>query len=315
MAARNSERLLNLVIALLATPRYLTYDQIRDRVEGYQAAKTDDAFRRMFERDKEDLRGMGIAVLVGPSAESSGEADGYRIRPDDFYLPAIHLTPAESTLVGLAASVWSEPALAGDVDRAMTKLRTVGEPVSTEGLRFLTPRLAAREPAFPVLWEALLARQAVEFTYHGRPRVVEGWRLILRSGAWYLLGRDRGVGVRMFRVSRIEDRPRRAGEPGAYTLPATDTIDERAKSLEPAPPVATVVVALRESAAGDLRRRGTPAGVATPEGYEAVAVPYALVDEVARAIAAAGPDALVLEPGDVRDRVLAHLRAVAGGGS
>ena len=314
MAQRNTERLLNLVIALLATPRFISREQIRDLVAGYASAKTEDGFQRMFERDKEDLRKMGVEIQVGPTDPTTQEADGYRIRPDDFYLPEIRLTPQESTLVGLASSVWNESALSHDVGQAITKLRASGTDISSEPLSFLAPRLTAREPGFDTLWEALVTRSPVSFAYHGRARRVRPWRMISRSGAWYLLGDDESAGTRMFKLSRIEDTPQIDGEPGSYELPDPETIRAACGSLEP-PPVASVLVAVRESAAGNLRRRGTPVDRAVPAGYECVAIPYARQDEIVSAICAAGPDALVIEPGQVRDQVIAQLRFVAGRGA
>ena len=313
MAQRNTERLLNLVIALLATPRYMSRDQIRDLVAGYASAKTDDAFQRMFERDKEDLRRMGVEIEVGPTDPTTSETDGYRIRADDFYLPEIRLTPEESTLVGLASSVWTEPSLAHDVGQAVAKLRASGTEVA-EPLSFLAPRLTAREAGFGILWEALVTRSPVGFSYHGRRRRVRPWRMISRSGAWYLLGDDEAAGTRMFKLSRIEDAPQIDGEPGSYELPDPEVIRAACASLEPAP-VASVLVAVRESAAGNLRRRGTPAEGDVPPGYDCVSIPYARTDEIVSAICAVGPDALVAEPGQIRDAVVAQLRSVAARGA
>ena len=312
MAQRNTERLLNLVIALLATPRYISREQIRDLVAGYASAKTDDAFQRMFERDKEDLRRMGVDVQVGPTDPTTSESDGYRIRADDFYLPEIRLTPEESTLVALASSVWTEPTLSHDVGQAIAKLRASGTEISSEPLSFLAPRLTAREAGFGILWEALVTRSPVGFSYHGRRRRVRPWRMISRSGAWYLLGDDEAAGTRMFKLSRIEDAPQIDGEPGSYELPDPEVIRAACASLEPAP-VASVLVAVRESAAGNLRRRGTPAEKEVPAGYDCVSIPYARPDEIVSAICAAGSDALVAEPGEIRDRVIAQLRAVVRG--
>ena len=314
MAQRNTERLLNLVIALLATPRYVSREQIRELVAGYARAKTDDAFQRMFERDKEDLRSMGVEIQVGPTDPTTQDMDGYRIRPDDFYLPEIRLTAQESTLVGLASSVWGESVLAHDVGQAIVKLRASGTAISAEPLSFFAPRLTAREAGFGILWEALVTRAPVGFTYHGRRRRVRPWRMISRSGAWYLLGEDEAAGTRMFRLSRIEDQPWIDGEPGSYELPDPETIRTACASLEPAP-VASVLVAVRESAAGNLRRRGTPQSGRSPEGYELMSIPYARSDEIVSAICAAGPDAVVVEPGQIRDQVIAQLRAVVEGGA
>ena len=311
MTARSSERLINLVIALLVTPRYISREQIRDRVEGYSLAKSEAAFLRMFERDKEELRALGVDVQVGPTDPYSGELDGYRIPPDQFYLPEINLTAEESMLVGLASSVWNEPSVAASVAAATAKLRAAGEQIALGQASFLTPRLTAREPGFPGLFQALQTRTPVRFTYHGRTRHVCAWKMILRSGAWYLLGEDRGVGARIFRLSRIEDLPEVDGQPGSYTLPDPAEVAEHARRLEPEP-TASVLVALRIGAAGQLRRRGQVTDDPAPEGFQSVRVPYAREDEIVSAICAVGSDALVLEAGEVRDRVIAQLRAVAG---
>jgi len=312
MAAANSQRLLNLLIALLTTRRFISRERIRELVQGYADAPSDAAFQRMFERDKEDLRALGVEVEVGPTDRYTDELDGYRVRPDTFYLPDITLTREESTLVGLALSVWNEPGMAASVEQAVTKLRAAGQPVAGEQLGFLYPRLSAREPAFATCWGCLLDRVPVRFTYHGRAREVRAWKLIQRSGTWYLLGESVGDGPRLFRLSRIEDTPQPAGAPGSYALPDPAEIALHAARLEPPAPSAGVVVAIRESAAGELRRRGQVVDVQAPEGYQAVAVPYAREDEIVSAIAAYGPDVLVLDEGDIRTQVIARLRAVAG---
>ena len=64
MSAKKTERLLNLVICLLATRRFLSVQEIRTAVPGY-AQDTEESFRRMFERDKEELRELGIPLETG----------------------------------------------------------------------------------------------------------------------------------------------------------------------------------------------------------------------------------------------------------
>lgn len=315
MAARNTERLLNLVIALLVTPRFISREQIRDLVDGYSQAKSEAGFRRMFERDKEDLRQMGVQILLGPTDPYSDEMDGYRIKPDDFYLPEIHLTAEESTLVALASSVWNESMMTQDVSAAMAKLSATGAQITHDGLSFLAPRLTASEEGFTVLWQGLLTSTPVAFTYHGRIRHVRPWRMISRSGAWYLLGEDMDAGVRMFRLNRMEDRPVTDGEPGSFTPPPPEVINSYSSSLEPGEPVASVLVAIRTSAAGGLRRRGTPVEGEAPHGYDLMRIGYVRPDEIVSAICAAGADVLVVEDGSIRDQVIARLRAVAEGGT
>ena len=57
-----TERLLNLVIALLGTKSFMKKSEILKEIPGYTGSI--EARERMFERDKEDLRRVGIAIQV-----------------------------------------------------------------------------------------------------------------------------------------------------------------------------------------------------------------------------------------------------------
>src|SRR5690349_18376605 len=150
MAAKKTERMLNLVICLLATRRYLTVQQIREAVPGYDA-DNEEAFRRMFERDKEELRELGVPLETGSNSTWDDEV-GYRIARRDYELPEILLEPDEAAALGLAARLWQSAPLAGATGSALLKLRAAGvEAPETTGA--LEPRVGAGEPAF----EACLA--------------------------------------------------------------------------------------------------------------------------------------------------------------
>ncbi|MET0864504.1 MAG: hypothetical protein ABWZ98_09230, partial [Nakamurella sp.] len=118
MATAKAERLLNLVIALVNSPQYRSAAWIRDKVAGYSDAPNDDAFFRTFERDKQELRELGIPVQTPPAG-----SDGYRIPPVDFALPAISLTPAEAAALALAGRLWETTALASAGSGALRKIR------------------------------------------------------------------------------------------------------------------------------------------------------------------------------------------------
>src|SRR5690349_20250023 len=99
MAARRAERLVNLVIRLLSTRQFLTAERIRDAVPGYEgpdgSAAGDEAFKRMFERDKAELRELGIPLETGRNSHFDTD-EGYRIRRGDYELPEIEFDPAEA---------------------------------------------------------------------------------------------------------------------------------------------------------------------------------------------------------------------------
>src|SRR6202142_2804699 len=162
MSRRKTERLLSLVVCLLSTRRSLTAAQIREAVPGYP--ESFEAFKRMFERDKEELRELGIPLetdFTGPGDEEAG----YRIKREAYELPEITLEPDEAAVLGLAARVWHRAELSGAAAGALLKLRAAGidtagpvnpdEPDERPSSRGIEPRLGTPEPAFGPLWEAV----------------------------------------------------------------------------------------------------------------------------------------------------------------
>src|SRR5690606_38978266 len=229
VSRRKPERLLNLVICLLATRRPLTAEQIRQAVPGYDR-DSDEAFQRMFERDKNELRELGIPIRVERDWE--GEL-GYRIERQAYELPEIKLEPDEAAVLGLAAQVWQRAALAGAASGALLKLRAAGVETDEASARPFELRVDTPDPAFPALWEAGRDRRVVRFDYRaaGRgevlTRTVEPWGVVSRRGRWYLVGHDRDRGApRVFRLSRIAGEVRPVGRPGQVTVP--EDVDIRA---------------------------------------------------------------------------------------
>ncbi|MCL1907581.1 MAG: WYL domain-containing protein [Propionibacteriaceae bacterium] len=336
MSARVEERLLNLTIALLETTRPLTKEEIFDQVEGYSQGD-DEAISRKFERDKKDLRDMGITIQStggGNKAKAKkkprgedGEDDwdssgggkestikeGYRILAQDYYLPEMDLTAEESRIVALATSIIAEPLITDGVKHALTKLRAVGDQGVADVPSYMVAEVTTDGPNFDVLHDAIATRTCVEFTYNDTPRKVHGWKITQRSGFSYLLGYDTTAGQRTYKISRIQGSVTKVGEAGAYDPVSPKAISDLAASLEGPEPTHSVRVALKEFTAGHLRRRGEIVEGQAPQGYELVEIRYGRLDEIVSALCEVGPHALVMEPGEVRDGVLQQLHAIAGG--
>ena len=103
MSAAKLERLLNLTALLLETPRPLSAAEIRHRLGVYPDET--DAFRRAFERDKDDLRAMGVPLEIETVPGVVPAVEGYRIPKDRYYLRDPGLTPDELAALRLAASL------------------------------------------------------------------------------------------------------------------------------------------------------------------------------------------------------------------
>jgi proteasome accessory factor B len=334
MAPRKTERILNLTICLLVSGRYLSKSRIREAVEGYHDL-TDAAFERTFERDKDELRALGVPIEVGSFDPLFDDEPGYRILPSEFELPAIDLDAEEAAVVGVAARVWQHASMAESTSSALAKLRAAGIEPDGSQLASWEPSVQAREPAFEPLWTAVLTRTRVSFTYRDHAlRTLEPWGLTASKGRWYVIGWDVDRRAeRMFKLSRILDLPKRVSRAGAYEVPESLDLRQLARSLAPPEPTAAATLGVRTGKAPALRRRGvrplprpglvegrpstgsghgpsTGSEPPLPIGFEVVEVGYADIQPFAEEICRHAADVVVLDPPELRQAVTRRLRAV-----
>jgi proteasome accessory factor B len=316
MSAQKTERLMNLLIMLLVQRRYVTKDRIRDIL---YPDSSDEAFEKMFERDKEELRSLGVPIEVGTTDPMFEDDPGYRISPSEFALPDISLTADEASVVALATKVWEHARLAQATSEAVRKLSAAGADLDVAALDLVQPRLGADEPSFDVFLEAAQERTPVVFDYQRstRPqetRHVQPWGVVRSSGRWYVVGFDTDRNdERVFRLSRVRGEVRRDGAAGSYDIPDGTDVRSIAGRLAPERAELRAVLLLRQGTGHPLRRaaESVDAGVAGPDGspWDRVVVTRATVD-LASEVLSYGPDAYVVEPAELRDEVVARLEAI-----
>lgn len=321
MAAEKSERLLNLLIMLLMQRRHISKDRVREIL---YPGSSDEAFERMFERDKDDLRSLGVPIEVGQLDAYFDDEPGYRVVPDELQLPQVDLTADEAQVVALATKVWEHARLAQATGDAVRKLSAAGVPVDVGALDLVEPRLGADEPAFDVFWEAARDRQVVSFDYQ-RPgaevtrRVLEPWGVVRYSGRWYAVGRDRDRDAeRVFRLSRVRGEAQTLGQAGAFVVPPGVDIRDVARRLAPAPvPTAPATLLARAGTGHQLRRAASrvETGVTGPDGATAWDRLHfdAAPGDLASDVLGHGADVVAESPADLRDEVVRRLRDLAGG--
>jgi proteasome accessory factor B len=319
MSRRKTERLLGLVVCLLSTRRYLSADQIRRAVPGYP--EQDDLFKRMFERDKEDLRELGVPLETGVNHPFDDDP-GYRIRQQAYELPELRLEADEAAVLGLAARVWQRAALEGAAAGALLKLRAAGLEPGDErpAPQDIEPRLGTPEPAFAPLWEAVRDRRPVTFSYRaaGRSepqrRELEPWGVVNRHGRWYVAGWDRGRGAtRVFRLSRIAGPVKFCGPAGSAIVPDGADVRELVRDWDSVPAREhSAVLRVRSGAGVGLRQHAVSveADGTGPPGWDLVTTRFADVGSFADYVAWFGPDAVVIDPPDLREAVIARLKGV-----
>ncbi|CAM5568914.1 WYL domain-containing protein [Streptomyces spiroverticillatus] len=319
MAIAKAERLMNLALCLLGTRRPLSKRELKESIEAYLEAGNEESFNRMFERDKDDLRELGLVIETVENLD--GDA-GYLARRDSNRLPAIQLDAEEAAALGLAAKVWQQARLAGAASGALQKLRAAGmpeaeDPYAAQPHSALEPRIPVHEAAFEPLMLACRDRRPVVFDYRkataARPetRQVEPWTLECWRGHWYLAGWDRDRGAeRVFRLSRITGKVRSRAGKFTAEVPDVVTVRETVESWAGETATRSALIKLRAGSGYPLRSRAT-AVRELGDGWDELAIPYG--HGLDAWLVEFGPDVVVLEPADLRADVVDRLRAVAKG--
>ena len=323
MTASKSERLINLVIMLLVARTYVTKEQIRSTIEGYQTS-SEEAFEKMFERDKEELRDLGIPLETGFVDAFFEDEQGYRIARDAYELPDIEIDAEEAAVLGLAATVWQHAGLAADTGRALLKLASAGVPSDREAIDAVAPRVVADEPSFDAMWQATVQRTPVQFDYRTprdsalHRRRLQPWAVVTHRERWYVVGHDLDrEAPRMFRLGRVQGAVTVTDRPGSYQVPADLDLRELTASLAPGSGERTTATLLaRPGAAIALRRLASSveAGAATVgsdgPGWDRLTLEFDSRDGLRRMILGAGASVVVEGPESLRSEVIAALEAL-----
>lgn len=325
-----AERQFSLVLALVRTERGLTKADVLATVHGYrqllEAGTAGDALDRMFDRDKEELRELGIDIetVDDPAAPGDNQHTRYLIREQPAARPeGIRLDPEEAALASIAAAVWREGTLAGESRRALFKLRARGVDVR-DSLPAIAPRFRMWEGAFAPLSNAIANGERVEFDYRAagastpQRRRVEPLALVQFGGHWLLAAHDLDrAAERRFLLERISGPVRRTApidERRAETRQGRDIARETLDSLRSfaaANPVVIDVVPLSEAELR-LQPRATERSESAPGTHVRLRLDTADIELLASELASYGPEVRIVSPPSLREAVRTRLeRALA----
>jgi proteasome accessory factor B len=311
------ERLLNLVALLLEARTPMTFEQIRETLPDAYGQQDKDSAKRMFERDKDTLRDYGVPLEL--VATDIWEVEqGYTIPKESYYLPEIAFTPEELAALFVAAQTGggTDPA-----EQAVRKLLygadggvlagVAGGPLATE-----TPGTLLLAAA-----DAAQRRRRVRFGYRTSKgaltdRTVDVYAMLCRGGHWYLVGLDvERDAVRAFRLSRLTSDIQDAGDGSEppETFRAADHV--LAGPWGVGAPSATAVVAFAPEVVwwATAGLAGAAASEPGSDEWTEVTVPLGDVADLAGWVLQFGPQARAVEPGELRDEVLARLEAIRAG--
>lgn len=311
-----TERLFNLIALLLSTPRALRVSEIRAKFPAY-SAQSDEAFRRMFERDKNEIQDLGFTI-EREVVDALTDEIGYRIHRKLALLDDPGLTADEMAALSLAAQAWRSDSAAGMLGVLKLSAGASVDTVAPAG--WMVPRVALDENVTRLV-DAVSRRKRVQFAYRtggsgkARLRTIEPHGLFYR-GTWYVTGFDKDrAGVRHFKLSRVRGTVKVSpGRDSDFEASRTDPIEVPRAPWE-GNAETTARVAFSPEAVWWVERRTRAIRVAErANGWVELALPVSDIESLAGWVAGFGDQALVLDPAELRAAVIGRLRALGDEG-
>ena len=307
--SRKSERLVNLTIALLATKRYLTKSEIFNSVDGYEG--TAETKERMFERDKDDLRSLGIDIEVGSFDPLFNDEAGYKIKQEKYQFELGDISSTEVALLSLAAEAWQEASFGDVAQRALLKLRSIGIPSDELSIPATVQKLNDGGQDLSLITQAIAQSQRLAFDYLDSNLSIKMRRVVpialsTRNGFWYLSGVDQEIQeIRTFRVDRISGAIAASAGPKDFQTP---TGFDPSKALSESPTQSSALIDVRVGKASSLRALAI--STQSLGEWDQVKIPILSLDSLCSLVLWHGPDAFVQEPAELRELVIDHLEAL-----
>ncbi len=307
MSAQKTERLINLTLALLATKRYLTKSEIFKTVAGYSGSP--ETMERMFERDKDELRSLGIAIEVKGIDPLFEDEQGYLIRSETFQLSENEFSKEELLYLTMAANLWHDSALGSDSKAALLKIQSLSGPIESDAVN--TPAVRDSESAalLSSVFEAVDTEQLIKFGYKGKERTAQPFGLYTRDGFWYLVAREEAE-IKSFKLLRIEGKIVKEGKAGSFKKPPEfDLIKFLSNSRSEQEMQAQVLV--RKEQVNVLRSKYSTKEI--NEEWDLMLIPYIYEQEIIETILWYGTNIIVDSPASLRSEVISRLKVIANG--
>ena len=307
--SRKSERLVNLTIALLATRRYLTKSEIFRSIDGYEG--NDESKERMFERDKDDLRSLGIEIEVGGFDPIFNDEAGYRIKPESYALDLGEISGADIALLSLAANAWNGQALNAIAHSALLKLKSIGIDSDIDAIPMLAPRMVSASSELVTVVEAITTRSPITFTYIGQDlenqkRTLNPYALASRDGFWYFAGMDLDKGaIRTFRLDRVEGEIVVGKKNDSFEIPAGFDLFSH---LDEGISAKLAIIDIRKGKAFALRKKAL--SVVEKGEWDQITIQYGDDSTFIDSLLWHLDDVVVIEPSELRESVVKILSSM-----
>jgi proteasome accessory factor B len=264
----------------------------------------------MFERDKDDLRTLGIRIDVGSFDPLFSDESGYRIRSENYQLDLGAITPTELALLSLAAEAWQGAAMEDAAQSAILKLKSIGVAADTLDIPAVPLKMSNSSKDLNTITEAIAVSNLLAFDYLSanmdiQQRVVVPFALSNKNGFWYLTGVEQEIlEIRTFRLDRIQGAIQQRGNREAFEFPEDFDIS---KSLNVSSHE-TAIIDVRKGRGFSLRALAT--STKDLGEWDQLVVPIFNLENLASQVLWHGLDAHVQEPTHLKQHMVKQLRAL-----
>jgi proteasome accessory factor B len=309
VSSDKTERLINLTLGLLSSKRYLTKNEIFRNIAGYSGSP--ETMERMFERDKDELRGLGIEIEVGQIDPLFEDEQGYLIRSSDIQIQPEEFSKEELFLMAMAGNLWKESALSGISDNALIKVASLDGGVGFNNVALpLIEDEKFNIGLFEKIIEAIQIDKYLTFVYKSKERIVAPYGLKNTKGFWYLIAQEKDEEIKVFKLIRIEskiailDREKNFTKPENFAMNLYLESALREDQRE-------AILRIRESKVNNLRSRG--AVTDSTDGWDTLKIVFDDLNDFTKEILWYGDDIYVVSPNDLRDEIIKNLKQVVNG--
>ena len=307
MSDQKTERLINLTLALLASKRFLTKSEIFSTVAGYSG--NTETMERMFERDKDELRNLGIKIEVRGIDPLFEDEQGYLIQEDTFQIDSNAFTQEDLLYLTMAANLWHDSALHDQSKAALLKIQSISGPIEVDEVNSPVIRDNEDSTTLLLIFEAINNLAQLEFEYKGSVRRVNPYGLYTRDGFWYLVAQENDV-IKTFKLVRISKSVNIAGKSNSFLKPKDFDVKEFLRSSQPNTK-SHVVILVRKNQALALRKKYEVKEIDSE--WDRMEFEYLMVDELIESLLWFGSDVVVLSPKSIREKLIANCEELING--
>ena len=304
MSDQKTERLINLTLALLSSKRYLTKSEIFNNVAGYSGSP--ETMERMFERDKDELRNLGIRIEVRALDPLFEDDQGYLIDSDTFQINPNDFSQEEIFLLTMAANLWHGSALQKDSKAALLKIQSLDGLVATNTVA--SPVIEDNEDSKKLLliFDAVERFITLEFEYKGTIRQVKPYGIYTRRGFWYLAAQENDL-VKSFKVVRIGQPIRATSKAQGFAKPSEFKLSAFLEDIN-SPTTSKAEVRIRKNQALALRKRHKVEEVDSE--WDKLFIDYIFEEDLIESLLWYGSNLVVISPTSIRDQIINRAKGL-----